>query len=137
QRAGIRRHRCTHRRPWMGRPRAHRGNHRRSAGGARCGRPTAGARRMNERALRFGDGERLGGVLALPDETLAADAPCIILLTAGLLHRPGPYRAYVDLARRLADAGYPVLRFDLSGIGESGIATATTVSAEDAALADA
>ncbi|MEJ2540030.1 MAG: alpha/beta hydrolase, partial [Gemmatimonadota bacterium] len=43
----------------------------------------------------------------------------VILLGAGILHKVGPSRAVVELARRLAEAGHPALRFDLSGIGDS------------------
>lgn len=43
----------------------------------------------------------------------------MLLLNAGILHRVGPSRVYVKLARRLADLGFPVLRFDFSGIGDS------------------
>ena len=76
---------------------------------------------MNERALHFGPGGSLLGIL-----TLAAgsrlDAPGLILLNAGLIHRVGPNRLYVTLARRLAALGFPCLRFDISGIGDSVIA---------------
>ena len=47
------------------------------------------------------------------------DAPVIVLLNAGILHRVGPHRMYVLLARALAAANYASLRFDLSGIGDS------------------
>ena len=43
----------------------------------------------------------------------------MLLLNSGLLHRVGPYRLHVSLARRLASFGFLVLRFDLSGIGDS------------------
>jgi pimeloyl-ACP methyl ester carboxylesterase len=43
----------------------------------------------------------------------------VILLNAGLLHRVGASRLNVHLARSLANDGYPVLRFDFSGIGDS------------------
>lgn len=43
----------------------------------------------------------------------------IILLPAGLKYRCGPQRFYVFIARYLAERGYPVLRFDPVGIGES------------------
>jgi pimeloyl-ACP methyl ester carboxylesterase len=45
--------------------------------------------------------------------------PAVIILNAGLIHRVGPSRVAVDLARFLAQSGYRVLRFDLSGIGDS------------------
>jgi pimeloyl-ACP methyl ester carboxylesterase len=43
----------------------------------------------------------------------------IIASNVGLNHRVGPFRAYVSLARDLAKAGYSMLRFDLSGMGDS------------------
>jgi pimeloyl-ACP methyl ester carboxylesterase len=59
-------------------------------------------------------------VLTEPDRRPPARRTlAILLLNAGLVHRVGPNRLYVTLARRLAEMGYPVLRFDLSGIGDS------------------
>lgn len=46
--------------------------------------------------------------------------PAVVLLTAGIIHRIGPDRLYVRLARALAQAGAFVLRLDFSGIGDSG-----------------
>jgi pimeloyl-ACP methyl ester carboxylesterase len=43
----------------------------------------------------------------------------VLLLNAGMLHRVGPNRVHVRLARRLAAAGFVVMRFDYSGIGDS------------------
>ena len=45
--------------------------------------------------------------------------PAVILMNAGSIHRVGPNRSFVRMARRWADLGYPVLRMDLSGIGDS------------------
>jgi len=45
--------------------------------------------------------------------------PLIILTNSGSVHRVGPNRVYVQLARSLASEGYPVLRFDLSNLGDS------------------
>lgn len=42
----------------------------------------------------------------------------VVLPNAGLIHRAGPQRLHVDLARRLAAMGYDVFRFDLPGIGD-------------------
>lgn len=75
---------------------------------------------MTERAFSFGPHKSLVGIWAGP--TAAADAaqrPVTLFLNSGLLHRVGPSRLYVQLARRLAAIGYPSFRFDFSGIGES------------------
>ncbi|MGQ4659064.1 alpha/beta hydrolase [Lysobacter sp. F6437] len=70
----------------------------------------------NETAHCFGDG--LVGVLTRP-RTGRDNPVAVILLNAGLVHRVGPFRGYVQLARVLADQGFAVLRFDQSGLGDS------------------
>jgi pimeloyl-ACP methyl ester carboxylesterase len=70
-----------------------------------------------EDVLRFGD-PPLAGVLCRPD-VAGADLPGVVLLSPGLLHRVGPNRLYVRLARALAADGFSVLRFDFSGQGDS------------------
>ncbi len=72
---------------------------------------------MKERAFTFGPGGGLFGVLHEPDAS--NDLPAVVLLNAGLVHRVGPSRMSVDLARRLANLGFASLRFDLSGLGDS------------------
>ncbi|MEP1741177.1 MAG: alpha/beta fold hydrolase [Kangiellaceae bacterium] len=52
-------------------------------------------------------------------ETLTCDRPTILFLNSGLLPHIGPYRLYVNLARKFAKMGYNCFRFDLSGIGDS------------------
>ena len=79
---------------------------------------------MKETALLFGPGKSLVGVITDPaSERALGETPfartAVVLLNAGLLHRVGPNRLYVKLARRLAASGLVVLRFDLSGIGDS------------------
>lgn len=77
---------------------------------------------MREKVLTFGEGKGLVGVLALPEAKSAAPGrrpPGIVLLNSGILHRTGASRIHVRLARRLAQAGYPSLRMDFSGIGDS------------------
>jgi hypothetical protein len=44
---------------------------------------------------------------------------CLILLNAGFIHRSGPFRLHVRLARRLADAGVASFRFDAPGLGDA------------------
>jgi pimeloyl-ACP methyl ester carboxylesterase len=73
---------------------------------------------MRERAVRFGEGSGIVGILSSAAQP-GHDAPGILLLNAGILHRVGACRLHVRLARRLAAEGFPVLRFDFSGIGDS------------------
>lgn len=88
----------------------------------------------HERVIRFGSDERLTGMLTLPDVGRLG-APHLILVNAGIVHRVGPDRLYVDLARALAAMGYPVLRFDLSGLGYSRPASGT-LSLDELVLED-
>jgi pimeloyl-ACP methyl ester carboxylesterase len=44
----------------------------------------------------------------------------VVLVSAGLTPKFGPFRLYAELARRLARDGFRTLRFDLGGIGDSG-----------------
>jgi len=48
-------------------------------------------------------------------------ARTIVLLNAGAVHRTGPNRLYVTLAREWATLGYRVIRLDVSGTGDSGV----------------
>lgn len=70
---------------------------------------------MNETVVNFG--AALVGIYTPP--AARSDRPGLILVNAGMVHRSGPNRVYVSIARQLAAAGYPVLRFDLSAIGDS------------------
>ncbi len=45
-----------------------------------------------------------------------------VLLNAGAVHRQGPFRLYVNLARQLSAAGISCFRFDQAGIGDSVLA---------------
>jgi pimeloyl-ACP methyl ester carboxylesterase len=75
---------------------------------------------VRETALLFGADKGLVGVITDPAPAVrTAPRPGVVLLNAGFLHRVGPNRLYVKLARRLAASGFTVLRFDLSGIGDS------------------
>jgi hypothetical protein len=59
------------------------------------------------------------GVSCEPDGGARPDAPGFLFYNIGLNHRVGPQRVQVELARALAEQGYPSLRFDLSGLGDS------------------
>ena len=73
---------------------------------------------MKEHALHFGPQGSLLGILTTPAAP-RLEAPAVVFINSGLIHRVGPNRLYVTLARRLADLGFPCLRFDVSGIGDS------------------
>ncbi len=75
---------------------------------------------MKEKFIQFGSMKSLLGIVSEPD--ILADIgrkPAILILNSGLIHRIGPYRMSVELARKLASAGFLVFRFDLPGIGDS------------------
>lgn len=61
------------------------------------------------------------GLFGIVTEAEVAPAtPTIVLVNEGNTHHIGQSRIWVDLARRLATEGFRVLRFDLSGNGDSG-----------------
>jgi len=64
------------------------------------------------------EGCRLVGSLHQPAQAVPG-LPGIILLNQGPVDRGGAHRLYVKLAWRLAALGFPVLRFDARGVGES------------------
>lgn len=73
--------------------------------------------RQIEQAVLLGPRASLVGVL-----TRGGGAPSqrvAVILNAGIIHRAGPNRLTVQLARDIAADGLDVLRFDLSGIGDS------------------
>jgi pimeloyl-ACP methyl ester carboxylesterase len=74
---------------------------------------------VKEQAIRFGPDSILSGVFCRPDGEPDPSRPALLFWNVGLLHRVGPFRMYVDLARRLAAQGFASLRFDLSGLGDS------------------
>ncbi len=74
---------------------------------------------MKETIATFGKTRSLIGIVTHPENGPGADLPAVILLNSGILHRVGPGRLYVKMARALAAQGFVVLRFDLSGIGDS------------------
>ncbi len=74
---------------------------------------------MTEKAITFGLDNGFIGVISEPEGNAVKDAPILIILNSGLLHKIGPFRLSVDVARTVQKEGYTVLRFDLSGIGDS------------------
>ncbi len=74
---------------------------------------------VRERALIFEQpfGEAVG-VLSEPDQP-GDHGTCLVMLNAGAIRRIGPGRMWVEIARRWAARGVPVLRLDLEGIGDA------------------
>jgi dienelactone hydrolase len=70
-----------------------------------------------EEAIELGQGGRLKGILTLPVSGEIARA--MVLVNAGFVPKYGPYRIYVQIARRVAARGCAVLRLDLGGLGDS------------------
>ena len=76
---------------------------------------------MKEHCCQFGAGQGLAGIVCEPSSERPRQA--LILVSAGLLPKQGPFRLYAQLARRLAGSGVVTLRFDLGGIGDSALDT--------------
>jgi exosortase A-associated hydrolase 1 len=72
---------------------------------------------ISEQCITFAcAGETLVGVFALPQRETDI---CVLVIVGGPQYRAGSHRMFVDVARRLAEQGYAVLRFDLRGMGDS------------------
>jgi len=68
--------------------------------------------------LRCGD-EHLSAVLHRAPTGGAARRGVVIVVAGGPQYRAGAHRQFVQMARKLAARGWPVLRFDLRGMGDS------------------
>lgn len=75
--------------------------------------------RFKEQAVLLGPRRSLVAIVARPLVAQRAGEPVIVILNTGIVHRVGHHRMYVTLARILASDGRTVVRFDLSGIGDS------------------
>lgn len=60
------------------------------------------------------DGEQLVGICSPAPSDLG-----VVVVVGGPQYRAGSHRQFVLLARHLAGAGFPVLRFDVRGMGDS------------------
>lgn len=80
---------------------------------------------MNERVVQFGERRRLVGTFTAPAQGTAPHGVGFVMFNAGVIPRIGPQRMYVKFAREMAALGFPALRFDLSGQGDSRAATST------------
>lgn len=74
-----------------------------------------------ESPVVFGRDQSLVGITCRPVASAhpPREGPFVIFLNAGIIHRTGPGRMTVHVARALARAGVPSLRFDLTGVGDS------------------
>ena len=73
-----------------------------------------------QRALAFPcQGAWLYGVLDLPEAAQAPHARGVLIVVGGPQYRAGSHRQFTLLARDLAAAGIPAMRFDYRGMGDS------------------
>jgi pimeloyl-ACP methyl ester carboxylesterase len=75
----------------------------------------------HEISLAFGPEDRLIGTVTLCAAKSGATSDLgFVFFNAGVVHRIGPHRINVKLARALAKNGVASIRFDLAGLGDSG-----------------
>jgi uncharacterized protein len=77
---------------------------------------------MFDRALTFTiDGAELIGIVTTPSATAATrdGGFGVLIVVGGPQYRVGSHRQFVHLARSLAAAGIPAMRFDFAGMGDS------------------
>jgi len=92
---------------------------------------------VKETVCNFGPNKSLFGILTTPDDDVRVEnAPIALILNAGIVHRVGPFRIHVDIARQLAAAGFSTLRLDLSGLGDSAPRTGKIDEIENRAVLD-
>ncbi len=71
----------------------------------------------SERALTFTcAGEQLLGIVSIPAEPVKIG---VLIIVGGPQYRTGSHRQFLLLSRALAAAGYPAMRFDYRGMGDS------------------
>jgi uncharacterized protein len=74
----------------------------------------------HETALLFEYGEdSLIGILAIPENDKGFGDTAVIVIVGGPQYRVGSHRLFTLFARSLSCAGYPSLRFDYRGMGDS------------------
>lgn len=73
-----------------------------------------------QQALTFTcEGQTLQAVLTLPPAEVTAQALGVLIVVGGPQYRAGSHRQFTLLSRELARQGFPVLRFDHRGMGDS------------------
>ena len=91
---------------------------------------------MKETLVGLGPTQSLIGVYTEPAEAVDGNVPAVIIPNAGITHRSGPFRLHTEVARRLASLGYPCLRLDFAGVGDSPV-RADNVPEQEGTLEDA
>lgn len=78
---------------------------------------------MKEEVITIHQESMMIGIMTPYAQTsnIVREKPMVLLLNAGLVHRVGPYREWVDLARMFSQDGFSSYRFDLTGLGDSEI----------------
>ena len=75
---------------------------------------------INEHPLWLqGEGFDMLGIVSLPAAGTPTQRTGVVIIVGGAQYRVGSHRQFVQLARFLSAAGFPVLRFDLPGMGDS------------------
>ncbi|AOF86742.1 alpha/beta hydrolase family protein [Hydrogenophaga sp. RAC07] len=75
---------------------------------------------INEHSMWLhGEGFDMLGIVSLPPTGKPLQNTGVVIVVGGAQYRAGSHRQFVQLARYLADGGFPVLRFDLPGMGDS------------------
>ena len=79
-----------------------------------------------EQALAFDcEGSALWGILTRPPVDATEPTLAVLVVVGGPQYRVGSHRQFVLLSRALARRGFPTLRFDYRGMGDSDGATRT------------
>lgn len=80
---------------------------------------------MKETVVNIGMPRTLTGVFTEPD-AFDSNQVAVLILNSGIMHHIGACRMSVKLAWQLAEQGLASLRFDFSGIGDSGYRSGRT-----------
>jgi exosortase A-associated hydrolase 1 len=75
---------------------------------------------VDEEVVRFPCGPaQLWGICARPPAGVVQQSVAVVIAVGGPQYRVGSHRQFTLLARRLAAEGFPTLRFDCRGMGDS------------------
>jgi exosortase A-associated hydrolase 1 len=59
------------------------------------------------------------GIVSLPASGTALQHTALVVVVGGAQYRAGSHRQFVQIARHVAGSGFPALRFDFPGMGDS------------------